>query len=114
MADLLLGPVLRYVGSTQATVWVETDAPCEVTVLDTRERTFSVEGHHFALIVLSGLEQGAVRPYEVRLDGVRRWPPDDGRPPCEIHTREHERSSRLVFGSCRVGDPERVPYTLRA
>ena len=112
MADLLLGPVLRYVGSTQATVWVETDAPCEVAVLDARQPTFSVEGHHFALVVLSDLEQGAVRPYEVHLDGVQRWPPADGRPPCEIHTREHERRARLVFGSCRVGDPERPPYTL--
>ena len=36
MANLLVGPLLRYVGSTQATVWVETDAPCEVTVLGHR------------------------------------------------------------------------------
>ena len=36
MAGLVLGPLLRYTGSTQATVWVETDAPCEVAVLDAR------------------------------------------------------------------------------
>ena len=53
-----------------------------------------------------------MRPYEVHLDGVRAWPPDDGRPPCTIHTREGERRARLVFGSCRVGDPEHPPYTL--
>jgi hypothetical protein len=109
---LVLGPLLRYTGSTQATVWVETDAPCEVVVLDGRQRTFSVEGHHYALVVLRDLEEGSVRPYEVHLDGDRVWPPDDGRPPCTIHTREHERRARLVFGSCRVGDPQREPYTL--
>jgi hypothetical protein len=112
MPNLVLGPLLRYTGSTQATVWVETDAPCEVAVLGTRERTFHVEGHHYALVVLSDLEEGSVRPYEVELDGVRVWPPDDDRPPPTIHTRENERSARLVFGSCRVGDPERMPFTL--
>ena len=112
MADLLLGPLLRYTGSTQATVWVETDAACEVAVLGARQRTFCVEGHHYALVVLSDLDEGSVLPYEVHLDGVRAWPVDDGRPPSAIHTREHERQARLVFGSCRVGDPEREPYTL--
>jgi hypothetical protein len=51
MAGLVLGPLLRYTGSTQATVWVETDAPCDVAVLDARQRTFCVEGHHYALVV---------------------------------------------------------------
>jgi hypothetical protein len=109
---LILGPLLRYTGSTQATVWIETDAPCDVAVLDGRQRTFEVEGHHYALVVLDDLEQGAVRPYEVRLDGELVWPPPDGRPPPTIHTREHERHARLVFGSCRVGDPQREPFTL--
>ena len=112
MANLVLGPMLRYTGSTQATVWVETDAACDVTVLDARARTFHVDGHHYALVVLEDLEPGASRPYEVHLDGVRAWPPADGRPPSNIHTRRHERSGRLVFGSCRVGDPAREPYTL--
>lgn len=112
MPALVLGPLLRYTGSTEATVWVETDAPCEVSVLDARARTFAVEGHHYALVEIHGLEQGAVRPYEVVLDGARAWPPDDGRPTSVIRTREHERRSTLVFGSCRVGAPERPPYAL--
>ena len=33
MASLVLGPILRYVSETEATVWVETSAPCEVEVL---------------------------------------------------------------------------------
>jgi hypothetical protein len=112
MATLVLGPLLRYTGSTEATVWVETDAPCEVSVLDGRTRTFAVEGHHYALVVVDDLRPGSVTPYEVLLDGQRAWPLDDDRPPSAIHTREHERQSRLVFGSCRVGAPQRQPYTL--
>jgi hypothetical protein len=112
MARLLLGPLLRYTGSTQATIWVETDVACDVSVLGAHQRTFAVEGHHYALVVLADLEEGSVRPYTVELDGEHVWPPDDGRPPSTIHTREHERQARLIFGSCRVGDPEREPYTL--
>ena len=33
MAKLVLGPLLRYVGETEAVVWVETDEPCEVEIL---------------------------------------------------------------------------------
>ena len=47
MPAILLGPLLRYVSETEATVWVETDAPCEVDVLGRTERTFHVEGHHY-------------------------------------------------------------------
>ena len=32
MPKLVLGPLLRYVGETQATVWVETDAAAQVEV----------------------------------------------------------------------------------
>jgi hypothetical protein len=110
---LVLGPLLRYTGSTQATIWVETDQPCEVAVLDARQRTFAFEGHHYALVVLEDLAERAIHPYEVALDGEGVWPPQDGRPPSAIHTRAHERRARLIFGSCRVGDPEREPYTLR-
>jgi hypothetical protein len=111
MATLVLGPLLRYVGSTSATVWVETDQAVEVDVLGHRARTFAVDGHHYALVVVDGLAPGSVVPYEVRLDGIVVWPPVDGRPPCAIHTRHGERQSRLIFGSCRVGAPQRAPYT---
>jgi hypothetical protein len=46
MALLVLGPLLRYVGDTQASVWVETDGACEVDVLGHTARTFEVRGHH--------------------------------------------------------------------
>jgi hypothetical protein len=108
---LLVGPLLRYTGTTSATLWVETDGPGEVDILDHRARTFHVQGHHYALVLIDDLEPGTITPYEVRLGGEVVWPPADGRPPSAIHTREFERQSRLVFGSCRVGMPEREPYT---
>jgi len=113
MPDLVLGPLLRYVSDTEATVWVETDSPCEVTVLGAGARTFTVSGHHFALVTLDDLEPGSTLPYEVRLDGVGRWPrPDDPYPPCVIRTHTPGEQVRLAFGSCRVSVPHTKPYVL--
>ena len=55
MSNLVLGPLLRYAGNTDATVWVETDAACEVEVLGCSSRTFRVGSHHYALVHLTGL-----------------------------------------------------------
>ena len=114
MASLLLGPVLRYVGRTEATVWVETDRSCILEVLGQSAPTFEIRGHHYALVVLTGLPEASVIPYEVALDGDTVWPLPEGdrAAPSTIHTREGEHQARLVFGSCRVGAPEREPFTL--
>src|ERR1700761_8363616 len=81
MADLVLGPLLRYVPDPEATIWVETDGPCEVAVLGAVEPTFGVEGHHYALVRVEGLKPGTEHPYDVRLDGEVVWPPQDSRLP---------------------------------
>ncbi len=104
--ELLLGPLLRYAGTENATFWVETSAPCDVEILGHKARTFNVEGHHYALVVANDLEPASVTPYDVRLDGRLVWPPRDGRPQPVVHTRNHEHRARLVFGSCRVGGPQ--------
>jgi hypothetical protein len=110
---LVLGPLLRYTGRTEATVWVETDRACEVGVNGQTAPTFEVRGHHYAVVGLTGLAEGDVIPYTVTLDGDRAWPLlGDMRPPAAIHTRRGEHHARLVFGSCRVGAPEREPYSL--
>ena len=113
MSELVLGPLLRYVGEREATVWVETDSACEVEVLGHRERTFEVEGHHFALVRISELEPGTTTPYEVSLGGERRWPPPQWpHPPSTIRTSDRDRPYRLLFGSCRTARPHGPPYTL--
>jgi PhoD-like phosphatase len=112
MANLVLGPLLRYVGEREATVWVETDAPCEVEVLGHTARTFRVRRHHYALVVIDGLEPGSTHEYEVRLDGERHWPlPDHDVPPSVIRTIDPQRPLSLAFGSCRVSLPHQEPYT---
>ena len=55
MVKVVLGPLLRHVDETSATVWVETDAACEVRVLGCTTRTFEGAGHHYALVVCDGL-----------------------------------------------------------
>src|SRR3954469_21378633 len=87
VTGLLLGPILRHVTQRTATVWVETDGPCEIEVLGHRARPFHVAGHHYALVVIDGLELGARTEYEVALDGERCWPdPSLGLPPSTIAT----------------------------
>ncbi|HSS74663.1 MAG TPA: alkaline phosphatase D family protein [Gaiellaceae bacterium] len=106
MTELVLGPMLRYAGTESATFWVETSAPCEVEILAHSTRTFAVEGHHYALLLVTDLEPATVTPYDVRLDGITVWPPEDGRPRPVVRTRANQRQSRLVFGSCRIGRPQ--------
>src|SRR5680860_769076 len=71
--------MLRYVDETSATVWVETDAPSLVTVtaggavtattgdgageLRGTANTFQAEGHHYALVELTGLAPGAIHEW---------------------------------------------------
>jgi len=113
MPNLILGPLLRYVSETEATVWVETDGPCEVEVLGRRERTFGVCGHHYALVRIEGLEPGGFYEYGVALDGEPAWPATDhDLPPSAICTLEPGKPLDVCFGSCRVAVPHEKPYTL--
>jgi hypothetical protein len=111
--NLVLGPLLRYVGETEAVIWVETDSACEVEVLGTRERTFQVHGHYYALVCCGGLRPGSWHEYEVRLDGELVWPGLEGFPRSAFHTYPKDNPLELVFGSCRVAAPHEPPYSLR-
>jgi hypothetical protein len=113
MASLVLGPLLRYVSDTEATVWVETDAACEVEVLGERARTFEVAHHHYALVCIDGLEPGGVHEYAVALDGETVWPAGSSDlPPSAIGTFQPDGKIDLVFGSCRLSLPHVPPYSL--
>ena len=112
MPSLVLGPLLRYVGETDAVFWVETDAPCEVEVLGTRDRTFCVCDHHYALVCCGDLEPGTWHEYEVLLDGERVWPRADGFPPSAFRTYPKDTPLKIAFGSCRVAAPHEPPYSL--
>ena len=108
----MLGPLLRYVSSKAATIWVEVDEACVVSVLGVEQRTFSFAGHHYALVMVTDLPADSTIPYEVHLDGVRHWPPaDSAMPPSCIRTLAREHHARIVFGSCRAVAPHEEPYT---
>jgi hypothetical protein len=113
MPELVLGPLLRYVGETEAVIWVQTETPCEVEVLGAREQTFCVCGHHYALVCCGDLQPGTWHAYEVHLDGQRVWPTDDGFPASAFRTYPKEDALEVVFGSCRVAAPHVPPYSLR-
>ncbi|WP_217206084.1 alkaline phosphatase D family protein [Streptomyces sp. AC550_RSS872] len=111
MAELRLGPLLRYADGSSATVWVEASRPCTAEVRGAdgargTSRTFQIAGHHYALIPVSGLAPGSSEAYEVLLDGTRVWPlPDSPFPPSVIRTPAEGDTVRLAFGSCRWAAP---------
>ncbi|MEV8361670.1 alkaline phosphatase D family protein [Streptomyces niveus] len=128
MTGLRLGPLLRYVDGESAgtaTIWVETDRPCTAEVrceggAHGSSRTFLIAGHHYALIPVTGLTPGTTVAYEVLLDEVRVWPPEDSPfPPSVIRTPgtatpgSDTAELHVSFGSCRwasapVGEPDPV------
>jgi PhoD-like phosphatase len=130
MPKLVLGPLLRYVGETQATVWVETDAAAEVEVVAApagpeaeagggargAARTFAVAGHHYALVLVEGLAPARTYTYRVTLDGEPAWPVPglgaQGFPPSTIRTPNGDHRLRIAFGSCRLAAPHEPPWTL--
>ena len=113
MAELILGPMLRHVAETSATVWVETDQRCTVELLGRTTPTFCVAGHHFALVILEDLEPASCIEYDLRLDGEVRWPvPGGALPASRIRTLGGGISPKIVFGSCRTAAPHDVPWAL--
>ncbi|WP_449193597.1 alkaline phosphatase D family protein [Actinomadura sediminis] len=106
MTALVLGPHLRHVSSRTATIFVEVDRPCEVRVVgegvDAAARTFTVHGHHYAVVDVDGLPAGARVPYEVIAGGETVWPLNAEFPPSLLRTLPDGGDPlRIAFGSCR-------------
>lgn len=110
MATLVLGPILRHVGSGAATIWLEADAPCVVSILGHHSRTFHVHGHHYAVVIAGGLSSPGTYPYDVALDGKVVWGGERSIfPPSTIRTLASTAPLTLAFGSCRVTAPDDGP-----
>lgn len=110
---LILGPLLRYVDARSATVWVETSEPGLVTVLGRKAETFQIEGRHYALVLIEGLEPGTTTPYTVTFNGQQVWPiPNSPYPPSLIRTAAPDSPVSVLVGSCRAAAPHEPPYTL--
>ena len=86
-SPLVLGPLIRYVDETSASLWVETAERAVVTVRaggwSWEARTFAAHDHHYALVVADGLEPGSITPYVVEVDGAPVWPPGLAAPDAE-------------------------------
>ena len=112
MTELVLGPILRHVSENSATIWVETDGACDVAVLGHHARTFCVEGHHYALVIVTGLEPATRHDYDVHIDGQVVWPRRDDTLPAPTIRTYGAGDPMIVFGSCRAAAPHEPPYTL--
>ena len=92
MPALVLGPLLRHCDETSATLWVEVDSACRVTVEAGGRRwstgTFAVHGHHYALVALDGLAPGTSLPYALSLDDDPVWPEPGSPHPATMLTFE--------------------------
>jgi phosphodiesterase/alkaline phosphatase D-like protein len=110
-SGLRLGPLLRYVDSTSAAVWLHAATSGEVAVRlagDDRRwtaPTFAVHGHHFALVELTDLRPGTAREYVVEIDGHQVWPEPDAVAPSVLRTLPADEQPSLAFGSCRTSVP---------
>ncbi|WP_328461562.1 alkaline phosphatase family protein [Actinoplanes sp. NBC_00393] len=114
-AQLLIGPVLRRVVGDSATLWLETSEPAEVRVeVDGggagSAPTFSAYGHHYALVIVTGLVPDSANAYRVTLDDRVVWPAADSPYPDPVlrtrATDDRDQPVSLVFGSCREATPE--------
>ncbi|MGZ4661350.1 MAG: alkaline phosphatase D family protein [Arthrobacter sp.] len=107
---LVLGPMMRYVDETSASLWVETRTAARISIrAGGREwpaRTFAVHGHHYALVEVDGLEPGTVTSYTLDVNGTQVWPdPASGFPPSVIATLKPGKPLRMAYGSCRTSVP---------
>ncbi|MGU3291115.1 DUF7800 domain-containing protein [Williamsia sp. M5A3_1d] len=108
--SLVLGPILRFVDATRATIWVETDRATGVRIdtsvgVSAQTDTWGVGGHHFAIVVVENLPSDAEVDYTVTLGGGGTdpvWPRDAQ--PCRLRTAAVGADVTIAFGSCRRGD----------
>ena len=108
-----MGPLLRYVGRTDATIWVETDEPCRVEVLGRVGRHVRGRGSSLCHRLPRG-PRSRRRASRTRFTstGFEAWPPDDYEFPApRIRLMPDNGSLQLLFGSCRASAPHRPPFT---
>src|SRR5215208_562297 len=113
MSKLVLGPLLRYVGETDATVWVETDQPCEYEVRLDGEKVWPETDSPFLPSVIRPVKNGET--LKLAFGSCRISAPHE--PP---HTLDHDEDERglgidaLYAMAMRLRDEttEDLPYAL--
>ena len=113
MPSLVLGPLLRYVGETDAVLWVETDS--DVRGRGARRRASAPSA--CATTTTRSSAAAASSPAPGTSTRCCSTASACGRattasPPARFHTYPKDTPLKLVFGSCRVAAPHEPPYTL--
>ena len=127
MPDLLIGPLLRYVSETEATIWVETSERARSRSSGAREPTFAFEDHHYALVgskastpapptstrSLDGRRSGRswrACPRQIGITSAGRWrsPSAPAASPCRTSRRRLGQEAHPTrTASTRCGSPAR-------
>ena len=99
-------------------MWVQTDAPCEVEVrpegvAPARERTFTVEGHHYALVHVTGLPADAAIAVRGRARRRGRVARARQRVPAERPAHPHAARRRCGSSSAPAASPRRTSRRTR-
>lgn len=108
--ELVLGPILRYVDTSRATIWVETDGECTVEVRTSTghsgvESTWAVHDHHFAIVRLVDLPSGTAIDYRVSLTtSDTSASTESAEAGGTLRTAARDDALTVAFGSCRRGD----------
>ncbi len=116
--ELLVGPQLRHIDDTSASVWAEVAASGDVVVRSAERswsaHTFTVHGHHYAHVFADGLDPGTAYPYQLEFEGTTVWPLEDSRfPASRIRTLDPTADLSLLYASCRTSAPHDAEGTRR-
>ncbi|NUS71769.1 MAG: alkaline phosphatase family protein [Corynebacteriales bacterium] len=107
-STLTLGPLLRYVDETTASIWLQTSraGTVEVRAGDSvaQAPTFTAHGYHYALVTLKDLTPASSVAYTIHFGTEQLWP-EPQMPPSLIHTQGTPTSNQFIFGSCRAPMP---------
>ena len=76
-----------------------------VEVLGCSARAFAVQGHHYALVTVTGLTPDCVTEYDVKVDGALVWPQEFAAP------AERHPHPRAGVDSPATGDLRIVPIS---
>ena len=111
--DLVLGPLLRYVGETEASSGSRPTRPARSRCSARASAPSAWRATTTRSSAAAASSPGTWHEYEVRLDGERVWPRGRRLPAERLPHLSEGDAAQVVFGSCRVAAPHEPPYSLR-
>ena len=106
-------PCSRYVGETEAVIWVETDGPARSRCSARASAPSASAATTTRSSAPAGSSPAPGTSTRSTLDGERVWPRRTRLPASAFRTYPKDGPLQVVFGSCRVAAPHEPPYSLR-